>query len=408
MEQLGKLALVKDSQGKDLRYFLASQLSPGGVFEDVGERLFDEIGVLTQRIRRRIAKNSEGDVIVTKQVTGSVEDLDVAVRQLKVDFEEKEEILQACLQGGDIDPADPLRLELPGQFQDARESFERIMGLLEATKSEYRKVQGHFMTTCSKSEEFMLLWDAALFPEDVMIHPEKAKTVTPRLMMDRAVPYEDFVDFWCFTPKEKKKQEVGKGKDTKEAQEPAAEGKGGKGKGKDDSTKLSIKAKREASKAAGHQKLVKRMSHFRHTASNSSFAMTKRKTLQQAIDASELETRTPSRKSMIAPPALSIHRLPSSEGSSSPRSPRQQLAGLLSTPRVMSPSALTPRTNSSEKPRKTVTLNFKAETVNIDPTKVIRNSLVPVPRSQGSKSGGKGKGPADNATEPLLGDSDSD
>merc|ERR1712054_83585 len=100
-------------------------------------------------------------------------DLDAKARLHMKDFEESEELLQACLQGGEVDPADALALEMPGRYEEARRAFERVTTLVAASKAEFKKVQIHFSALNTKSDEFWLLWDEALLPKDVILHPQK-------------------------------------------------------------------------------------------------------------------------------------------------------------------------------------------------------------------------------------------
>eukprot|EP00929_Paragymnodinium_shiwhaense_P059965 TRINITY_DN29991_c0_g2_i1.p1 TRINITY_DN29991_c0_g2~~TRINITY_DN29991_c0_g2_i1.p1 ORF type:complete len:1499 (-),score=434.72 TRINITY_DN29991_c0_g2_i1:563-5059(-) len=218
IEQLGKLHLVKDNSGKDLRYFLGTELSPGGVFADIGERLFRDLTAFTALIKRRSVKTSEGADLVTKQVGGSVEDLESVVRHTQKDFEEQEELLNACLQTADLDPADPLRMDMPWRFEEAREAIDRASSLVEATKAEYRRVQAHFSCT-AKCDEFFLLWDEALLPADVLAFQTKVKTVTPNLTLDRSVAYEHFVSLWDFSDKKEKMRQRRKAEEAEKEKE---------------------------------------------------------------------------------------------------------------------------------------------------------------------------------------------
>jgi len=208
LDFFSKIDLVKDQidPKKDLRYFIAEQLSPGGVFAEAGEHVMRDVGKLSAIIRRRLIKTSEGGDTVAKQLRGggSVEDLESRVRLLQKEFEESEELLQACLQGGDVDPADALCLEVPEKYDEARKIFDKTNLLLQSTKAEYKKVQVHFSATQTKSSDFFLLWDDAFFPKDVLIQPTKCRTITPEFCQDRGATYEHFYTLWDFKKKEDK------------------------------------------------------------------------------------------------------------------------------------------------------------------------------------------------------------
>mmetsp|Transcript_12751 Transcript_12751/g.31697 ORF Transcript_12751/g.31697 Transcript_12751/m.31697 type:complete len:1262 (+) Transcript_12751:44-3829(+) len=200
LEQLAKLHLVKDNEGRDLRYFISAQLSPGGQFESCGPQLFEDLAALLQLVKRRVARTSEGTDVASKQLRASMEDLDQAVRNLRKEFDETDELLRGCLQE-DLDPTDPMRFELPQEFQRAKVAFENTKMLLESAKAEYKQVQTHFVADKMPSEQFFLLWDEALLPGDILALPAKA-AVARRICVDGPVHYKEFVDLWDWRPAE--------------------------------------------------------------------------------------------------------------------------------------------------------------------------------------------------------------
>mmetsp|Transcript_76858 Transcript_76858/g.213520 ORF Transcript_76858/g.213520 Transcript_76858/m.213520 type:complete len:1164 (-) Transcript_76858:106-3597(-) len=204
LETLGKLSLVKDIHGKDLRHFLCTQMLQGGVFQDVGEALFNDLANVTRLVKRRMTKSTDGAESVAKKTHGSVEDLEVSVRVIYKDFLQNVELFQACLQTGELDADDPLRMEMPERFEHAQDAFDKALALVEATKAEFKKVQGYFCST-SSSDDFLVLWDDVLLPPDILSLPSK-KAVTPQLFIDNAVTYDDFVAIWDFTAKPKRAQ----------------------------------------------------------------------------------------------------------------------------------------------------------------------------------------------------------
>eukprot|EP00927_Polykrikos_kofoidii_P011867 TRINITY_DN15075_c0_g1_i1.p1 TRINITY_DN15075_c0_g1~~TRINITY_DN15075_c0_g1_i1.p1 ORF type:complete len:1487 (-),score=267.22 TRINITY_DN15075_c0_g1_i1:141-4601(-) len=203
IEQIDKLHLVKDLTGnRDLRYWLNLALSPGGCFADVGEKLLVDLEPLTGCVMRRLTKKNDGGLSVSKKMKGSLDDLVGVVQNLRTEFDEQYDLLQACLQSGDLDAVDPFRLDLPDMFEVGRTRFEQVAETLEAAKAEYKRVQAYFLCTV-KSDEFFLMWDNALIGKDVMEMPAKAKTITAKLCLDKPLQYDQFVELWDMTEKPK-------------------------------------------------------------------------------------------------------------------------------------------------------------------------------------------------------------
>jgi hypothetical protein len=237
-EQLGKIHLVKDNSGKDLRHFICTQLVPGGIFADVGEKLFDDISGLTQLVRRHVGKTADGADFVSKKIGGNVEELDRALRDLFEHFQQQEEVLQACLQSDELEADDVLRMELPNRFEEGQRTFENARLILESAKAEFKKMQLHFVTTL-KVDEFFLLWDDLLLPTEALMKPAKIQTVTPTICLDQAVQYQSFVALW--KQEEKKPRTPRKATAVQDARQPSKQeendlgvggGSGNKGRGK--------------------------------------------------------------------------------------------------------------------------------------------------------------------------------
>lgn len=205
IEQLGKLDAVKDSQGKDLRHFLGIQLSTGGVFEDIGRNLISELQSLTRQVKRSIMKNSEGVLIVTKQAPCSIEDCTSCFARTQKNLEKHDELLCACLQSGELNETDSMRLEMPNLMNDAKTTVNRAQGLLQSATTSYKTLQTYFNATDLKSHELFLLWDDALFPRDILADPKKVTSVTHQFCVAQPVTYEDFVSLYAVESKKVKR-----------------------------------------------------------------------------------------------------------------------------------------------------------------------------------------------------------
>eukprot|EP00392_Amoebophrya_sp_AT5.2_P015633 g15848.t1 len=186
LDVLTKLDAVKDAEGKILAFwvmqqffahpFFTRQLGPNG--EDPREQLFDELKPLFSAVRRRIDKTSDGVETLSKQVSVSIEDYDQIAEQIRLECEQRHEMLRACLclrveKIQFEDPCDSFRTVLSPAFLTAETQVEQLIKKKKEVKQEYEDLLKYFTMGTVKAAQLILMVDDVLIPGDLIVNKDQ-------------------------------------------------------------------------------------------------------------------------------------------------------------------------------------------------------------------------------------------
>eukprot|EP00927_Polykrikos_kofoidii_P036749 TRINITY_DN31019_c0_g1_i1.p1 TRINITY_DN31019_c0_g1~~TRINITY_DN31019_c0_g1_i1.p1 ORF type:complete len:1445 (-),score=265.07 TRINITY_DN31019_c0_g1_i1:120-4454(-) len=162
---LGKLEEIKDSDGKDIRYFILNVFF--NLLQESAERFFRELAPVFANVGRLLGKSSDGGDRVGKSARIALEDFDVCAKALINEMTEKQEMMQRILQYVD-DPADQFKVRMPEEFARAQQDIGELRRLNDQAKEEYRKLLSWFHIEGMESCDFFLLWDNLFLPGDLI------------------------------------------------------------------------------------------------------------------------------------------------------------------------------------------------------------------------------------------------
>eukprot|EP00747_Dinoflagellata_sp_TGD_P072411 gnl/TRDRNA2_/TRDRNA2_157466_c4_seq2.p1 gnl/TRDRNA2_/TRDRNA2_157466_c4~~gnl/TRDRNA2_/TRDRNA2_157466_c4_seq2.p1 ORF type:complete len:431 (-),score=102.58 gnl/TRDRNA2_/TRDRNA2_157466_c4_seq2:310-1569(-) len=196
LDVLGKLETIKDARGKDLRDLILSVFfSP--TFYDKASKFIEDLAPVFRNVVRGLAKDSDGEKL-TKRVVYTFEDYDQCITTLQKELNEKHETMTMVLSCFD-DPADPFKLEMPEQFDQAKAEIAKVVAQRDAAKDKYLDLLGWFKAAQIKSDSFCRLWDDFFVPEALITNrPQKLKkeVLTPAFCLNKPVTADNLMILW--------------------------------------------------------------------------------------------------------------------------------------------------------------------------------------------------------------------
>ncbi|CAD7935682.1 unnamed protein product [Amoebophrya sp. A25] len=196
---LPMFSTIKDNLDDKIRvtdWIFRMFLKDSPLFVKARKDIMVQLAPVFKNVKRRVGKNKDGVVSMTKQVKYANEEFDGMVRALKEEFDGHNGNLQMIL-GFFEDPTDPIRTVLVPEFEAVDKRIKALLQVQADAQNKMASIQDKFNLGKMMSTELLLLLDDFLIPPDLIVNkPEDVqKKVFIPLFCGLAAPTFDAMMF---------------------------------------------------------------------------------------------------------------------------------------------------------------------------------------------------------------------
>ncbi|CAE7944907.1 Fmn1, partial [Symbiodinium sp. KB8] len=212
----GGLDVVNDAQGCNLRQLIFTVYCEK--HQGRAEQLLRELAPMFGLVQRRLGKDAQGVPQIRKSVRVQIEELDKQLMQLKSEFSARHQELKDGLKQIS-DPADKFVVEVPPEFERARQQVEDLVRQKDTVVQQFKLVLANFKAETYRGDSVIVdgqvkdgnpkeemtsdvwckIWDDFFVPgERVLTFDEKRQKelIEPHFCKDSPLTVESLAILW--------------------------------------------------------------------------------------------------------------------------------------------------------------------------------------------------------------------